>query len=88
MAGQVVANLVHNALAHGDAGGHVGIVLEATHETFALMVIDDGPGVAPRSSRVLVNGHFAAMTLDSEIRAEAGWAWRLWVKYAAERISI
>ncbi|HRI69071.1 MAG TPA: HAMP domain-containing sensor histidine kinase [Polyangium sp.] len=47
MAGQVLANLVHNALAHGDAGGHVGIVLEATHETFALMVMDDGPGVAP-----------------------------------------
>jgi signal transduction histidine kinase len=47
MAGQVLANLVHNAVAHGDSGGHVGIVLEATNETFTLMVIDDGPGVAP-----------------------------------------
>jgi len=47
MAGQVLANLVHNAVAHGDSGGHVGIVLEATNETFTLMVIDDGPGMAP-----------------------------------------
>lgn len=47
MAGQVLANLVHNAVAHGEAHGHVGVVLETTPDTFTLMVLDDGPGVAP-----------------------------------------
>lgn len=47
MAGQVLANLVHNAVAHGEPGGHVAIVLETTNDSFALMIVDDGPGVAP-----------------------------------------
>lgn len=47
MAGQVLANLVHNAVAHGQPHGNVGVVLETTDEAFTLTVLDDGPGVAP-----------------------------------------
>lgn len=47
MAEQVLANLVHNSLTHGDEGGHVAILLEATDEHFTLTVVDDGPGVPP-----------------------------------------
>lgn len=48
MAEQALANLVHNAVAHGDPGGHVAILLEETGaESFSLTVVDDGPGVPP-----------------------------------------
>ena len=47
MAEQVLQNLVHNAVAHGDEGGHVAVLLEATDDRFTLHVIDDGPGVPP-----------------------------------------
>lgn len=48
MAEQALANLVHNAVAHGDPGGHVAILLEETAPaSFSLTVVDDGPGVPP-----------------------------------------
>lgn len=47
MAEQALANLVHNAVAHGEPGGHVAILLEETAEDFTLVVADDGPGVPP-----------------------------------------
>ncbi|PCC69895.1 Signal transduction histidine kinase [Nannocystis exedens] len=50
MAEQALANLVHNAVAHGDPGGHVAILLEETDfrkGAFTLTVVDDGPGVPP-----------------------------------------
>ena len=47
MAEQALANLVHNAVAHGEPGGHVAILLEETASEFALTIIDDGPGVPP-----------------------------------------
>lgn len=47
MAEQALANLVHNAVSHGEPGGHVAVVLEASAEAFTLTVVDDGPGVAP-----------------------------------------
>ncbi|MCY1055998.1 HAMP domain-containing sensor histidine kinase [Nannocystis sp. SCPEA4] len=48
MAEQALANLVHNAVAHGEPGGHVAILLEETGESgFTLTVVDDGPGVPP-----------------------------------------
>ncbi|WAS92944.1 sensor histidine kinase [Nannocystis punicea] len=49
MAEQALANLVHNAVAHGDPGGHVAILLEETDvkKAFSLTVVDDGPGVPP-----------------------------------------
>lgn len=47
MAEQVLANLVHNAVTHGEAGGHVAVLLEATGDRFTLHVVDDGLGVLP-----------------------------------------
>lgn len=47
MAEQALANLVHNAVAHGEPGGHVAILLEETAAEFTLTVADDGPGVPP-----------------------------------------
>ncbi|HNO63107.1 MAG TPA: HAMP domain-containing sensor histidine kinase [Thauera aminoaromatica] len=47
MAEQVLQNLVHNAVSHGDEGGHVAVLLEATDHRFTLQVVDDGPGVPP-----------------------------------------
>lgn len=47
MAEQVLANLVHNAVSHGDPGGHAAIVLEATDDRFTITILDDGPGVPP-----------------------------------------
>jgi signal transduction histidine kinase len=43
---QGVSNLLHNALTHGDAGGHVVAVLEEVGPGgFRLTVLDDGPGL-------------------------------------------
>lgn len=47
MAEQVVQNLVHNAVAYGDEGGHVAVLLEVQGEQFTLCIVDDGPGVPP-----------------------------------------
>lgn len=47
MAEQVVQNLVHNAVAYGDEGGHVAVLLEVLGNQFTLHVVDDGPGVPP-----------------------------------------
>jgi signal transduction histidine kinase len=44
---QLVTNLVVNAISHGDAGGHVAVVLEKRGSGFALSILDDGPGVLP-----------------------------------------
>lgn len=47
LAEQVVANLVHNAVAHHDRAGHVDILLDRSPGAFRLAVIDDGPGAPP-----------------------------------------
>ncbi|RKH15948.1 sensor histidine kinase [Corallococcus praedator] len=45
---QAVGNLVHNAITHGDPGGHVVALLEPVGtERFRLTVLDDGPGLPP-----------------------------------------
>ena len=44
---QAITNLVENAIAYGDPGGHVAVVLEADRAGFTLVVTDDGPGVPP-----------------------------------------
>src|SRR5262249_26209556 len=44
---QAITNLVENAIAYGDPGGHVGVVLEADRGALVLGVADDGPGVLP-----------------------------------------
>lgn len=45
MAQQAIANLVHNAVAHGRAGGHCALLLETTPDGFEVRVLDDGPGL-------------------------------------------
>lgn len=47
MAEQALANLVHNAVAHGEPGGHVAVLLTTTSDRFSVSVVDDGPGVPP-----------------------------------------
>ena len=42
---QAIGNVVHNAVAYGDRGGHVAVVLEREADRFVLRVEDDGPGV-------------------------------------------
>jgi signal transduction histidine kinase len=44
---QAITNMVENAIAYGDPGGHVAVVLESDEAGFTLMVVDDGPGVLP-----------------------------------------
>jgi signal transduction histidine kinase len=46
---QAITNLVENAIAYGDHGGHVAVVLESDEQrkSFTLVVADDGPGVLP-----------------------------------------
>jgi signal transduction histidine kinase len=44
---QAITNLVENAIAYGDQGGHIAVVLEADRTSFTLVVTDDGPGVPP-----------------------------------------
>jgi signal transduction histidine kinase len=45
---QAVRNLVENAIAYGDSGGHVALLLDVPDPgEFVLSVVDDGPGVAP-----------------------------------------
>lgn len=46
---QAASNLVHNAVRHNRAGGHVAVTLEAPKvpaDTFVLRVSDDGPGLS------------------------------------------
>ncbi|NVJ01948.1 HAMP domain-containing histidine kinase [Myxococcus sp. AM009] len=44
---QALGNLLHNAVTHGEAGGHVVAVLEdAEPGRFRLTVLDDGPGLS------------------------------------------
>ncbi|AEI65164.1 sensor histidine kinase [Corallococcus macrosporus] len=45
---QALSNLLHNAVTHGEAGGHVVAVLEDVEPgRFRLTVLDDGPGLPP-----------------------------------------
>ncbi|MFO0744462.1 MAG: HAMP domain-containing sensor histidine kinase [Myxococcota bacterium] len=57
---RAVANLVHNAVAHGERGGHVALVLDRVDEGrgFRLRVLDDGPGVPPAELPRLGSGTF------------------------------
>ncbi len=46
---QAVGNIVDNAVAYGEPGGHVAVVLERDGDRFFLHVEDDGPGVRTSS---------------------------------------
>lgn len=68
---QAIGNLLHNAVTHGHAGGHVVAVLEAVESgRFRLTVLDDGPGVSPEELERLGERWFRAQT--SRRRAPRG----------------
>ncbi len=48
---ELIANLVHNAITHTPAGGHVTVRVRADAGVAALEVVDDGPGIAPADRR-------------------------------------
>lgn len=57
---RAVTNVVDNAVAYGDRGGHVAVTLAAEDEGFVLKVLDDGPGVAPADLPRLAGRAFRA----------------------------
>jgi signal transduction histidine kinase len=84
---QAITNLVENAIAYGDNGGHVAVVLEADPRGFTLLVIDDGPGVPPAEMPRLgertfrtdearqrdPSGSGLGLAITSEICKRCGW---------------
>ncbi|HKQ70388.1 MAG TPA: HAMP domain-containing sensor histidine kinase [Polyangiaceae bacterium] len=84
---QAITNLVENAIAYGDSGGHVAVVLEIREGGFSLTVADDGPGVPPallprlgertfRSDDARQrdpSGSGLGLAITSEICARCGW---------------
>jgi signal transduction histidine kinase len=91
MAEQALANLVHNAVAHGEPGGHVAVLLSTHADGFTLTVVDDGPGVPPtdlprlsertfrsdEARRRDPKGSGLGLTISSEVCRRAGWTLRL-----------
>jgi signal transduction histidine kinase len=56
---QAVSNVVHNAIRHNRAGGHVALLLEGIGaERFRVRVVDDGPGIPPAELTRLVERGF------------------------------
>jgi signal transduction histidine kinase len=63
---EAMGNLVENAIKFGLPGGHVDLVLAAEQDQVVLSVIDDGPGIAPEDTALVLErfrrGGAAAMT--------------------------
>jgi signal transduction histidine kinase len=84
---QAITNLVENAIAYGDVGGHIALVLEADPRGFTLLVADDGPGVPPAEMPRLgertfrtdearqrdPSGSGLGLAITSEICKRCGW---------------
>ncbi len=84
---QVVANLVHNAVAHHPGSGNVGVVLNTVGDRFQLIVIDDGRGVdasqmdkllepgrrGPGSHLSHPDGRGLGLSITDRIVRERGW---------------
>ncbi len=91
MAEQALANLVHNAVAHGEPGGHVAVLLSTGAGGFVLTVVDDGPGVPPvdlprlteptfrsdEARRRDPRGSGLGLTISNEVCRRAGWSMTL-----------
>jgi signal transduction histidine kinase len=85
---QALSNVVENAITHGEAGGHVAVLLEHRDGRFTLTVVDDGPGVAPselprlgertfRSDRARQRdprGSGLGLAITAEIASRCGWS--------------
>jgi signal transduction histidine kinase len=50
---QAIANVVENAVSHGEVGGHVSVLLSRSGTEFKLAVMDDGPGVPSKALPLL-----------------------------------
>jgi signal transduction histidine kinase len=56
---QAVSNVIYNAVAYNQSGGHVAVLLERqSDDSFVLQVTDDGPGVAEEELAHLVERHY------------------------------
>jgi signal transduction histidine kinase len=85
---QAIGNVVDNAVAYGDRGGHVAVVLEWEGGRFLLRVEDDGPGVPaaelPRlgertfrsdeARRRDPRGSGLGLAITTEVCERCGWA--------------
>ena len=84
---QAITNLVENAIAYGDQGGHVAVILEGDKTSFTLVVADDGLGVPPAEMPRLgertfrtdearqrdPSGSGLGLAITSEICKRCGW---------------
>ena len=57
---RALGNIVDNAVAYGEKGGHVAVTLSAEGEGFVVKVLDDGPGVAAEDLPRLAERAFRA----------------------------
>ncbi|MFT5684394.1 MAG: signal transduction histidine kinase [Myxococcota bacterium] len=82
---RAIANLVHNAICHGQAGGNVAVLLEHTRTHFTLQVMDDGPGVPKNQLASLAQATFRddaarqrstglGLAIANEVVSRAGWS--------------
>jgi signal transduction histidine kinase len=85
---QAIGNVIDNAVAYGDRGGHVAVVLERTGDGFTLCIEDDGPGVAPKELPRLGERTFRSdearardprgsglgLAITAEVCARCGWS--------------
>lgn len=82
---RALANLVHNAVAHGEPGGHVAFVLEADTAGFEVVVVDDGPGPQDgagfdlgsptfRTDTARMRSNGLGLVITREVVARLGWS--------------
>ncbi len=57
---RALTNIVDNAVAYGDKGGHVAVTLTGAREGFLVRILDDGPGVSPADLPRLAERAFRA----------------------------
>jgi signal transduction histidine kinase len=84
---QALSNVVDNAITHGEPGGHVAVLLEASGGRFRITIADDGPGVPPSELPRLGERTFRSdearqrdprgsglgLAITSEVCARCGW---------------
>ncbi|MBN2797742.1 MAG: HAMP domain-containing histidine kinase [Deltaproteobacteria bacterium] len=86
LAERAIGNLVHNAVIHGQAGGHVAVVLSGGPR-FRLEVLDDGEGLREehladlsattfRSDSARTRGGGLGLAITHEVARRVGWTLR------------
>jgi signal transduction histidine kinase len=77
LAERAVSNLVHNAVRHNSAGGHVSVLMTVADGRFRVAVSDDGPGVRPEQLTASGGGHSGGhlgLAIVRAVCARAGWS--------------